>query len=383
MVMKDRRAAEVFPPGEFLKEELEARGWTQTDLAEILGRPLRLVNEIISGKRGISPETAKGLGDALGTSAQFWLNLESAYQLSRVPSHDDAVARRARLYDRAPIKEMIRRNWIEHSQNVAVLEQRVLDFLGVKNLDEQPEFYPHAARKSSGYEQITPAQRVWLLRSRQLAPAVSASPFSRRRLNDLVRQLRTLTQSPEDVRHVPRLLANMGIRLLVVEPLAGTRIDGVCFWLDDRSPVVVLSLRYDRIDYFWYTLMHELGHVRNRDGLDSDWPSLDTDIVGQRAQKSGGKPQAEELADQFAVETLIPQEDLEDFILRVRPLYSAMRIQGFANRIGVHAGIVVGQLQHRGEVSYAQHRRMLSPVRHIITHAALTDGWGTSLPAAM
>lgn len=381
--MEDRRAAEVFPPGEFLKEELEARGWTQTDLAEILGRPLRLVNEIISGKRSISPETAKGLGDALGTSAQFWLNLESAYQLSRVPSHDDAVARRARLYDRAPIKEMIRRNWIEHSQNVAVLEQRVLDFLGVKNLDEQPEFYPHAARKSSAYEQITPAQRVWLLRSRQLAPAVSASPFSRRRLNDLVRQLRTLTQSPEDVRHVPRLLANMGIRLLVVEPLAGTRIDGVCFWLGDRSPVVVLSLRYDRIDYFWYTLMHELGHVRNRDGLNGDWPSLDTDMVAARARRTDQKPHREELADQFAVETLIPQEDLEDFILRVRPLYSAMRIQGFANRIGVHAGIVVGQLQHRGEVSYAQHRRMLSPVRHIITHAALTDGWGTSLPAAM
>lgn len=381
--MKDRKAAEVFPPGEFLKEELEARSWTQTDLAEILGRPLRLVNEIISGKRGISPETAKGLGDALGTSAQFWLNLESAYQLSRVPSHDDAIARRARLYAKAPIKEMIRRNWIEHSQNVAVLEQRVVDFLGVKHLDEQPKFYPHAARKSSGYEQIPPAQSAWLLRSRQLAPAVSASSFSPARLNDLVRGLRSLMQSPEDVRHVPRLLAEAGIRLLVVEPLPRTRIDGVCFWLDEKSPVVVVCLRYDRIDHFWYTLMHELGHVRNRDGLDSDWPSLDTDIVGERAQRPGGKPQAEELADQFAVETLIPQEELEDFIMRVRPLYSAVRMQGFANRMKVHAGIVVGQLQHRGEISYAHHRKMLAPVRHILTQAALTDGWGTALPIAV
>src|SRR5258708_40362687 len=84
-------AAEVFPPGEVLKEELEARGWTQLDLGEILGRPPRVVNEIIAGKRGITPETAKGLADAFGTSPQFWMNLESAWQLSRVREQDVGV----------------------------------------------------------------------------------------------------------------------------------------------------------------------------------------------------------------------------------------------------------------------------------------------------
>ncbi|HVR11461.1 MAG TPA: HigA family addiction module antitoxin, partial [Thermoanaerobaculia bacterium] len=82
--MSDLIAAEVFPPGEILREELEARGWTQTDLAEILGRPPRLVNEVIAGKRAITPETAKGLGEAFGTGGQFWMNLESAWQLSKV-----------------------------------------------------------------------------------------------------------------------------------------------------------------------------------------------------------------------------------------------------------------------------------------------------------
>ena len=74
--------AEVFPPGEFVREELEARGWTQEDLAEILGRPLRLVNEVIMAKRGITPETANGLAAAFGTSPQVWMNLESIYRLS-------------------------------------------------------------------------------------------------------------------------------------------------------------------------------------------------------------------------------------------------------------------------------------------------------------
>ncbi len=175
--MKDRRPAEVFPPGEFLREELEERGWTQTDFAEILGRPVRLVNEIISGKRGITPETAKGIGDALGSSPQYWLNLESAYHLWKVPGGDDTVTRRARIYDRAPIKEMERRHWIESSENVEVLEARVLEFFNISSLDESID-WAHAARKSTRYETVTPAQEAWLWRSRRLASALTASSFS-------------------------------------------------------------------------------------------------------------------------------------------------------------------------------------------------------------
>ena len=65
--MSDRAPAEVFPPGEFLQDELAARGWTQTEFAEIIGRPTRVVNEIIAGKRSISPETARDLAAGLGT----------------------------------------------------------------------------------------------------------------------------------------------------------------------------------------------------------------------------------------------------------------------------------------------------------------------------
>lgn len=75
---------EAFPPGEFLLEELEARRWTQTEFAEMIGRPYRLVNEIVLGKRAVTPETAHDFASALGTSAQLWMNLESAWQLSKV-----------------------------------------------------------------------------------------------------------------------------------------------------------------------------------------------------------------------------------------------------------------------------------------------------------
>ena len=66
---------QLFPLGDFLQEELNARGWTQGNLAEILNCSPRLISELISGKRAITPEMAEGLSAAFGTSAQYWMNL--------------------------------------------------------------------------------------------------------------------------------------------------------------------------------------------------------------------------------------------------------------------------------------------------------------------
>ena len=79
--MADFVPAEAFPPGEFLRDELDERDWTQEEFARIIGRPPRLISELISGKRGITPETAIRFSAALGTSAQFWMNLETSYRL--------------------------------------------------------------------------------------------------------------------------------------------------------------------------------------------------------------------------------------------------------------------------------------------------------------
>jgi HTH-type transcriptional regulator/antitoxin HigA len=374
--MAMRRPAEVFPPGEFLREELEERGWTQTDLAEILGRPIRVVNEIIMGKRRISAETAKGLAAALGTSPEFWLNLEAAYHLWRAGTDDGGtISRRARLFTLGPLKEMLRRGWIEASDNIEVLEKRVADFYEIASLDEDPTFAGHAARKSTSYTSTTPAQTAWLFRVRKLARAVYVQPYSKDNLDDAIQRLRLLLHAPQEVRHVPRILSEAGIRFVIVEALSGTRIDGACFWLED-SPVVALSLRFDRIDSFWHTLMHELGHVLNGDGL-----TLDTDLEVRRPDVD--KPEAEKVADQFAVEQLIPQDKLDNFIARIRPLYSALRIEAFARTCHVHPGIVVGQLQHRGEIAWTNLRRLLVPIRRIISETALTDGWGSALQAQL
>lgn len=378
--MEDRRPVEVFPPGDFIKDELEERGWTQSDLADIIGRSVALVSDIIAKKRGITPETAKVLGEAFGTSAQFWLNLESMYQLSLVSNEDNHVARRARLYTRAPIKDMIKRGWLEPSTNIEVVEKRLLDFFEIRSLDKDAQFWAYAARKSTSYRAITPAQNAWLFRAKRIAKAVPVKNFSQAAFKEAIERLRPLLYDVEEIRHVPRILADAGIRFLVVEPLPHTRIDGGCFWLDG-SPVVVVSLRFDRVDCFWHTVFHELGHAKNRDGIKN--ASLDVDLTDGGETPVDQKPEYEQEADRFAVETLVPQKKLNDFIAGVHPLYSRLKIMGFAKENHVHPGIVVGQLQYSKKITYASHRDMLVKVRSIVTQSALTDGWGCSLPVAL
>lgn len=377
--MSVRKPAEVLQPGEFLREELEARGWTQGDLASILGRSQRLVSEVVTGKRSITPETAKGLSEALGTTPELWLNLQNSWELSQTSSSGAGVSRRAKLYSIAPIGAMLRRGWLERSDSIDVLEKQVLDFLEIRSVAEEPTFWPFVARKSTAYMSDTIAQRAWILHAKHLAETLDAARFTRDSFESALQRLKLLVADPEEIRKVPSLLAECGIRFLVVEHLKSTKIDGASFWLDNHSPVAVVSLRYDRIDAFWHTLAHELAHIKNRDSLRLRRPTIDSDLL-EDARSKGKKPREEQLADAFAEEFLVPKTELENFVARVRPLFSADRILGGAARLGVHPGILVGQLQFRGEISYAHSRKMLVKVRGIVTQSALTDGWGHPNP---
>ena len=375
--MAQRIPAEGFPPGDYLQDWLDLRNWTQTELAEVMGRPVPLINQIIRGKSGITAETARELAAALGTSAEYWINLDGAYKLSKVRQPDDAIARRRRIYSKTPVKELIRRNWIEPSDSVDVLEARVANFLGVDSIDDDPIVFAHAARKSTPYESVSPAHVAWLRRAQLLAVTLDVPPYSRSQFDSTIRELKTLLHDAREARHVPRVLADAGIRFIVIEQTSGSKIDGACFWLDSNSPVLAVSLRYDRLDNFWHTVFHELGHIRSKDGLNKH-ATLDVDLY---AKSTSDKPDHEKRADEFAVGTLAPQDELDDFIERVSPMYSKRQIVGFSLIHKLHPSIVIGQLHHREELQYSQLRSFLVKVRDIVTSSALTDGWGHWVPA--
>jgi HTH-type transcriptional regulator/antitoxin HigA len=354
--VNNKRPAEVFPPGEFIREELEARGWTQADLARIIDRPIQAVNLILGGKKKITARTATELAAAFGTSPELWLNLQSSYSLSQEGGDCSEIEHRAKLYKIAPVKLMETRGWIRKTQSTDALYKELLKFFEVKDLESLPKL-PLAARSSApSTPEVTAAQVTWGFRVRKLAQNLFVSNYNS---NSLL---------PEEVRKVPRILAEMGIRFVIVEHLPKTKMDG-CALKIGNAPIIGMSLRYDRIDYFWHTLFHELSHVLNGDIM------LDADIE-ESSIEDAEKATTEARADKQASEMLVPQDKLNSFIARVGPMYSKERINQFANRLHIHPGIIVGQLQHKKEVSFSANREMLVPVRDIIRQEAMTDGWG-------
>lgn len=361
---------EPFPPGEFVQEFMEGKGWTQDDLAEVLGRSRQHVNRLLQSKTSITPETAFELANAFGTSAKLWMNLQSSFELSCAAAEKQDVARRSDVYSKYPVREMSRRGWIEMSKDIAKLETELCSFLKINSIDEEP-CLSVAARKATTYEYDTSAQKAWYCRCRALAENAPAANYKESRLEDGVKSLLELAAYPEDVRRVPKLLADYGIRFVINKHLKGTAMDAVAFWLTPKQPAIAVSLRFGRIDNFWFNLLHEIVHIKYRDSehIDSD--------LDKYQLSDNSSDEIEDRANREAAEYLVPRERIRSFIDRNKPYFYQRRIVQFAQLHGVHPGIVVGQLQHQPDgLEHTQLRKLLVSIREYVIGQAVTDGWG-------
>ena len=118
-----------------------------------------------------------------------------------------------------------------------------------------------------------------------------------------------------------------------------------------------MSLRWDRIDAFWFTVMHEFKHIKNGDAYSVDINLVDDGEHGLNVATADDE--AERRANAEAAETLVPRAELDTFVATTSPRYSATGIIQFAHQIKMHPGVIVGQLQHMGELSYSAHRGFL------------------------
>lgn len=355
-------------PGRFLREMMEQRGWTQEELAAIVGSTRQTIHLIVGGKSNISIEMAVALAAAFGNSPEEWLRWDSQYRLSVTERDTSEVSVLAKCYSVAPIKDMVKRGWIPDTDDTREMENSLKKFFGSDSLEDVT--LNLAPRRTAVVPELSVSERAWCFRARQLAASQIVEPFSQKSIKSAKAKLRKLAAYSKEARRVPKILAECGIRFVIVEPIPGVKIDGAAFWLDD-GPVIAMSLRHDRIDGFWFTLMHEIAHVENGDAaIDPDLIEGTKGIVIRLVDNA-----AERLADQQAADSLVPTAELKSFIQRVGPFYPTARIVQFANRMKIHPGIIVGQLHHRQELPYAQQREFLVKIRDVVSSTALTDGW--------
>lgn len=363
-------------PGEFIRDELEARGWSQRDLAYILGTTEQAVNVIVSGKRGISPEMAKALGQAFDVSPEYFASLQQMYEMANARAPDPGISRRAALQNVYPVREMIKRGWLEDTE-IDLLELQIMRFFGKNNLEEVP-YLAHAAKKAD-YNETTYTQLAWLFRCRQIASEMVTPEYLERKLRAFVSDMPRLMVDSEEIRHIPRILGECGVRYVVVETLPKANIDGVCFWLDDLSPVIGMTTQHDRIDNFWFVLRHEIEHVLNNDGRgELRAETVDIDLE----EETDNLPPYEIAANKAASECCVPSEQLESFYVRKFPFISERDTLAFAKRVQRHPGIIVGRLQRKMS-RYDWLAKYKVKVRRVLIGAANVDGWGVAAPISL
>lgn len=351
-------AARVVKPGQIIARELDARGWSQKDLAEIMGRPVQAINEIVGGAKQITPNTAHELAQVFGTSPEFWMNLETNYRLylARGEQGGEDIVRRSRVYGLAPVKKLIKRGWIKAPESIDELERRVCAFLEISSPEEEPRFEVAVSRRHSVERgPVDSAQIAMLKRAKWLAASQKVARFDRKKFRAAIPQLLECARKADGVAGVPKLLASLGVHFVIVPPLPQSFLDGATFNRGD-NPVIMLSLRYDRIDNFWFTLMHEVAHVAaGHQGIFVD-NDLDQEAKGSE----------EVAADTLAQDWLIDPERYKGFLSTTRPRYSRQSIVDFSGEIGRHPGIVLGRLHHEKKVHYSHLRPMLERVRPML-----------------
>ncbi len=342
MVSKKNKTPILVLPGYTLIELLEEKGMTQVELAERMGRPPKTINEIIKGKAGITPETAIQLEGVFSVPASFWMNLENNYQIALARFNlVKKLEKEYKIAKRYPYKEMIKLDWINACQDVKEIVQSLLDFFGVislenvieKNIFEGAQ-YRISLKKNHSKEAVT----AWLRKGVLEAQKIDTSDFDAKKLKENILDIKKLMFSrPSDfILKLTKILADCGIALVILKNLKNVPVNGVTRWVSPKKALIQMSIRGKYADIFWFSLLHEIGHLllhRKRE----IYVNLENENINKDQEREANK---------FALEFLIPEAEYKSFVKKFRIFKNINALKTFARKNGVIDGIVVGRLQN-------------------------------------
>lgn len=340
----------VSPPGETLKETLEALGMSQAELADRMGRPKKTINEIIKGKAALTADTALQLERVLGVPAGFWNKRDNHYREFLAQRQENArLGPKVGWLDTLPLRDMIKLGWVAAHPDRVLQLRAVLDFFGVASPEVWKRIWygPKVSyRRSQAFQNDPGLLAGWLRLGEIRARAIACAPYDAARFGRALAGIRTLIPGPPAryARELSKRCAASGVALVFLPEPPRLSISGATRWLSPTKALMQISLRYTTDDQFWLTFFHEAGHIQLHGKRDV---FLETEGLA-RAE--------EEAADQFALLQLLPKGDLARFAKAASP--TAGGIREFSARHGLAPGVVVGLLQHQGLLPHSRFNEM-------------------------
>ncbi len=318
-----------------IKFRMEQMGKSQSDLAPILGSRSK-VSEVLSGKRELTLKMIRALHEHLQIPADVLIR--EGGSLPTAPVGID--------FERFPLREMAKLGWISSVLDIKDgAEEIVLGLIeraGGRNALPQALFRQGGARSNAKMD--VHALQAWCLHV--LGQARAAGLEKRHRKGSItfefleeVARLSTFREGPKLAREK---LAQHGIALVVAPHLSKTYLDGAALWTKEQVPVVGMTIRYDRLDNFWFCLLHELAHlgrhIPNGDG------EVFIDDLQLRERDHAVDDAREREADEWAQNALIAPALWRDHPARQHP--SVTNVLDLAHQAKVHPAVVAGRIRY-------------------------------------
>lgn len=334
-------------PGTILRYELEDRDISQKDFAAMIGMQKSHLNELIKGKRPITKPIADKIEEILGISAVSLVNMQTQYE------HDmkvieqrgieeleaqNALRRYNEIFD---VKTLFKR--MGKGQATAVQQiQYIAEILCLPQPDELKSDTSGMFRKSAKTGQDPRMLMTWkLLAESNAKKQKAAQPFNEGKRDEVLSALvRALHDNHSTEHNVKEILSAAGIVFCIEEKVDKASIDGYSY-IEDGTPYIILTRRYNRIDNFAFALMHEVGHIylHYLGGRRSDRKLSIPDYDNESAE--------EKEANAFAANALIPNEDWKNAPkVRVDPTMIQRKYTQWALEKGLNKWIVLGRIAY-------------------------------------
>ena len=308
---------------------MQEKGFKQADLVPYFGTSSR-VSEVLGRKRPLTVQMIRALSIGLGLSADTLIGLSSP---------DTAPQKNEIDWSKFPIKEMTRRGWLQSISNTAKssVEDVVKNFISDAGL----QFGAASFRRTLSGEAQSPTTRyalyAWLARVIQRAREKKSllGPFDQNVLSSgFLRELAQLSWSDKGPQLAVEYLEKHGVAVVFERHLKGTLLDGSVLKDVDGMPIIGLTLRYDRLDNFWFTLMHEVAHLWKHVGdKDAFLDDLDASSEDRREAE----------ANRLAREAFIPRLIWKRSDAFMSP--SKESIDKLSRELKIHPAIIAGRLR--------------------------------------
>jgi len=336
---------EATHPGVLIKDELDViPDLNQRILAKELGVQPSFLNEIIKGKRPVTADIAILLEKILGIPADYWMKFQSQYEIdkARVKQKNIKKIRNIELWsiikEYVPLKYFKKYGYIKDDieEDIKIIKS-IYDVITIDELVSDFSKSKFAYYRKSDKLKIDEKNMfAWSSLAQFKAKNQKINTFNFDNLNQLCRNLKNIFYENFDTQNrVKNILNQFGVKMLFIEKLEKTPIDGFSFW-SNNNPAIALTLRYNRIDNFAFTLMHEIGHIDLH--LRNDRNRRFMDLI-----KKENLDKCENEANTYAQENLISKEVWNDIINNHLPLNDD-KIIAIGNQYGINPAILLGRV---------------------------------------